>query len=48
MPALMPTEYTCEIVYLGLVKSRAEALASAPLSEAFASFAGFEGEDHGG
>ncbi len=48
MPALLPTEYTCEIVYLGFVKSRAEALASAPLSEAFASFAGFEGEDHGG
>ena len=48
MPALLLTEYTCEIVYLGFVKSRAEALASAPLAEAFASFAGFEGEDHGG
>ncbi len=48
MPALLPTEYTCEIVYLGLVKSREAALASEPLSEAFASYAGFEGEDHGG
>ncbi len=48
MPALLPTEYTCEITYLGFVKSREEALASAPLGEAFASFAGFEGEDHGG
>lgn len=48
MPALLPTEYSCEIVYLGFVKSRAAALASAPLAEAFASYAGFEGEDHGG
>jgi hypothetical protein len=48
MPALLPTSYTCEITYLGFVKSREEALASAPLSEAFASYAGFEGEDHGG
>lgn len=48
MPALLPTSYTCEITYLGFVKSREEALASAPLNEAFASYAGFEGEDHGG
>jgi hypothetical protein len=48
MPALLPTNYTCEIVFLGFVKSREEALASAPLQEAFASFAGIEGEDHGG
>ncbi|WGI22843.1 sulfurase [Amylibacter sp. IMCC11727] len=48
MPALLPTEYTCEIVYLGLVKSREAALASEPLREAFASYAGFAGEDHGG
>ena len=48
MPALLPTSYTCEIVFLGFVKSREEALASAPLSQVFASYTGIEGEDHGG
>ena len=48
MPALLPTDYTCEITYLGFVKSREAALASTPVTEAFASFAGIEGEDHGG
>lgn len=48
MPALMVTDYTCTVVYLGCVKNRKERLASHSLDEAFASFAGFEGEDHGG
>ena len=48
MPALLPTDFTCEIVYLGLVRNREETLASESVLEAFASFAGMEGEDHSG
>ncbi len=48
MPALLPTDFTCEIVYLGLVHNRKETLASEPVLQAIASFTGFEGEDHGG
>jgi hypothetical protein len=48
MPALLSTKFTCEIVYLGFVQNRETKLASESISEAFASFAGFENEDHGG
>ncbi|MDR6263957.1 MULTISPECIES: MOSC domain-containing protein [Rhodobacterales] len=48
MPALIPTDYTCEIVYLGIVPDREVALASDPETEVFASFAGVAGECHGG
>lgn len=48
MPALIPTDYTCEIVYLGIVPDREVALASSPETEVFASFAGVAGECHGG
>jgi MOSC domain-containing protein YiiM len=48
MPALMPTKFVCEIVYLGFVKNRKVSLSSVPLMKAFASFSGFDGEDHAG
>ncbi|PLS23352.1 MOSC domain-containing protein [Neptunicoccus cionae] len=48
MPALKPTTYSCEIVYLGVVPDREAALASDSHSEVFASFAGVEGECHAG
>lgn len=48
MPALIPTDYTCEIVYLGIVPDREVALASDPETEVFASFAGVAGECHAG
>lgn len=48
MPALIPTKYTCEIVYLGIVPDREVALASNPQTEVFAGFAGVAGECHGG
>lgn len=48
MPALIPTDYSCEIVYLGIVPDREVALASSPETEVFAGFAGVTGECHGG
>lgn len=48
MPALEPTEHTCEIVYLGAVADREQALASAPLSRMDLGFGGLDGECHGG
>ena len=48
MPALKPTDYYGEIVYLGAVADREQALVSTPAQEVFASYAGIEGECHGG
>lgn len=48
MPALIPTSYTATITFLGRVPDREASLRSQPLQEVFASFAGVEGEDHGG
>lgn len=48
MPALEPTSYTCEIVYLGVVADRETALGSDPKTEVMAAFGGFPGECHGG
>jgi hypothetical protein len=48
MPALKPTKYTCEIVYLGFVQDREKAIASTPATEVFAQFSGVAGECHGG
>ena len=48
MPALIPTEFTGTITYLGHVPDREAELASAPLSELFASFAGAKTESRGG
>lgn len=48
MPALKPTGIVGEIVWLGHVPDRDAALASAPQPTLRLSFAGPEGEDHGG
>lgn len=48
MPALKPTDFTARIVWLGRVPSREAALDSQPVQTLALSFAGPEGEDHGG
>ncbi|MDQ2093790.1 MOSC domain-containing protein [Rhodalgimonas zhirmunskyi] len=48
MPALKPTEFTCEITWLGRVADRGAALASEPLEAVELGWAGIEGEEHGG
>ena len=49
MPALVPTEFTGKITWLGRVSEECEGVRSAPLTEAVhASFAGIEGETHAG
>ena len=48
MPALLPTDFRATITYLGLVPDRDVSLRSSARDEVWASFAGVEGEDHGG
>ena len=48
MPALKPTAFTAEVVWLGHVADRDAALASSPAAVMNLSFAGPEGEAHGG
>ena len=48
MPALIPTDHHGIIRWLGYVSDREAALASMPLTEVMATFAGPEGEAHGG
>lgn len=48
MPALLKTEFSGKIVWLGRVLDRYAALRSTPITEAVASFSGIEGEDHSG
>jgi len=48
MPALKPTEFTAEVLWIGLVRDRRARLASDPLREAEITFAGIAGEAHGG
>lgn len=48
MPALVPTEYTATIVWLGRVGDRASALKSQPCDQLTLRFEGAQGEDHGG
>lgn len=48
MPALMPTDFTARVVWLGLVEDRETALASEARKTLKLTFAGPEGEDHGG
>lgn len=48
MPALNPTDYYGTITWLGHVGDRDVALASTPLTEISAGFAGAPGEAHGG
>jgi hypothetical protein len=48
MPALIPTEYTARITWLGRVIKNSGTMRSESLNEALAQFGGFEGEAHGG
>lgn len=48
MPALKPTSFTATITWLGRVPVDGEGVRAASLTEAFAGFAGIEGERHGG
>lgn len=48
MPALIPTDIVGRITWLGYVPDRDAALSSIPVEEIHASFAGLEGEAHGG
>ncbi|MEM9140895.1 MAG: sulfurase [Pseudomonadota bacterium] len=48
MPALVPTDHTARIVYLGRVEDRAAGLVSTPLETVHLTFEGVEGEAHGG
>lgn len=48
MPVLLKTEYSGQITWLGINTDRGATLRSVSVSEAFASFAGFEGESHAG
>jgi hypothetical protein len=48
MPALTPTDFTATITWLGRVADRDSALVAEPLGEMVLSFAGPEGEAHGG
>lgn len=48
MPALLPTEYTAKIVWLGRVEAGRAGIRSVPLTSVEASYAGVAGEVHGG
>jgi MOSC domain-containing protein YiiM len=48
MPALIPTQYSARITWLGRVVQDSGTMRSEPLNEANALFGGFEGEAHGG
>ncbi|WP_298359937.1 MOSC domain-containing protein [uncultured Litoreibacter sp.] len=48
MPALIKTEFSGKIVWLGRVPDRESALRSQPMEVTQATFAGLDGEDHGG
>jgi len=48
MPVLKPTDYAARIVWLGLVRDRDAALAAEAVDSITATFAGPEGEAHGG
>ncbi|MCR8723261.1 MOSC domain-containing protein [Frigidibacter sp. ROC022] len=48
MAALKPTRFTARVLWLGLVRDRGAALASAPVERITCRFDGVAGEDHGG
>lgn len=48
MPALKPTDYSAEIVWLGRVEDREEGLASLPQEQLNLTWGGPQGESHGG
>lgn len=47
MPALIKTQYTGKIIWLGKIRDRDLTLRSRPQAELTAAFTGIEGEDHG-
>jgi hypothetical protein len=48
MPALLPTDFIAKIIWLGRVADRDASLRSEPLAQVLATYAGVEGEEHGG
>lgn len=48
MPSLIPTEHYGVITWLGVLPDRAVGLQTVSCPQIYATFAGFEGEDHGG
>ncbi len=48
MPALKPTSFQAEVLWIGVVQDRAAALASAGMTHAEIGFGGIGGEAHGG
>jgi hypothetical protein len=48
VPALLPTDFTCTVVWLGNNADRATTLASAPQTSMTLTFAGYAGESHAG
>ncbi|SFO23176.1 MOSC domain-containing protein [Roseovarius lutimaris] len=48
MPALMPTDFSGKVTWLGRVANRATTLEAEPLQEVTVGFAGVMGEEHGG
>lgn len=48
MPALIPTQFSAEVLYLGRVPDRDASLRSEPLEQAMLTWAGIDGEAHGG
>ncbi|MEM1236108.1 MAG: sulfurase [Pseudomonadota bacterium] len=48
MPALKPTEFSAEVVWIGYVPDRNASLASQAVETAEITFAGIDGEAHGG
>lgn len=48
MPALKPTQFTAQVMFLGRVEDREAGLQSVPIAEAMLSYAGIAGEAHGG
>src|SRR6056297_175317 len=48
MPALIPTDFTAKIIWLGRVSDRDATLRAESLDEVMATFSGVEGEEHAG
>lgn len=48
MPALLPTGFTGEVIWLGRVLDRADSLRATEQNSVFAGFSGVEGEHHAG
>lgn len=48
MPELVPTDHTARIVWMGKVPENRPDIRSQPVEDAFASYAGFEGDYHAG